>query len=177
MLFAFAVLISALIIKRLSTSISNARFIQSHGCKPQRKLPQFERIIGYGLYRTQANAVKEKQLLEGNHKRFQDNGITWSCVLMGKTFHNTIDPENVQAILATSFHDFGVGERLGAFGPLLGRGIFTEDGAEWAHSRVSLHLRIFLSDPLLPSELIRYSYPNQSSCLGFLVAKNANPHI
>jgi hypothetical protein len=153
--FAFAVLISALIIKRFSISISNAHFIKKHGCKPQRKLPQFERIIGYGLYRTQVNAAKEKTLLEGNHKRFQDNGITWSCVLMGKTFYNTIDPENIQVILATNFHDFGVGERLDAFGPLLGRGIFTEDGAEWAHSRVSLHLPTFLSDLLLPSELIK----------------------
>lgn len=81
------------------------------------------------------NALKEKRILEVGYKRFQDNGNTWSASMMGQTFFNTIDPENVKAILATNFNDFGIGGRLEAFGALLGRGIFTSDGKQWEHSR------------------------------------------
>ena len=131
------ILISAFVARRIATHLAAARFKRKHGCKPEHKLPQFERIIGYGLYRTQVNATKEKKILEVGYKRYQDNGITWSGSFMGKTFFNTIDPENVKAILASNFNDFGIGQRLDAFGALLGRGIFTSDGKQWEHSRVS----------------------------------------
>jgi hypothetical protein len=130
------VLISAFIAKRIATHVSATRFIKKHGCKPAHKLPQFERIIGYDLYRIQMKASKEKKLLEIGYKRYQDNGVTWSGSMMGMTFFNTMDPENIKAILATNFKDFGIGQRLDAFGDLLGRGIFTSDGAQWEHSRV-----------------------------------------
>jgi hypothetical protein len=132
-----AIFITVLIAKRISTRISAARFMKAHGCKPAHKIPQFERIIGYDLYRIQMNASKEKKILEVGYKRYLDNGITWSAAMMGKTFFNSIDPENVKAILATNFNDFGIGQRHEAFGALLGRGIFTSDGAQWEHSRVS----------------------------------------
>lgn len=81
--------------------------------------------------------MKEKQILEVGCKRYLDNGATWSATMMGQTFFNTIDPENIKAILATNFNDFGIGQRVDAFGALLGRGIFTSDGTQWEHSRVS----------------------------------------
>jgi hypothetical protein len=50
----------------------------------------------------------------------------WRILLtLWESFFNTIDPENVKALLATNFKDFGLGQRLDAFGPLLGEGIFT----------------------------------------------------
>ncbi|KAI9699862.1 MAG: hypothetical protein M1820_007037 [Bogoriella megaspora] len=55
--------------------------------------------------------------------------------------HNviTIDPKNIQAILAHQFKEFGLGEiRRGNFMPLLGHGIFTADGQGWEHSRAML---------------------------------------
>jgi hypothetical protein len=55
---------------------------------------------------------------------------------MGKTFWVTREPENVKAILATNFKDFGIGQRFRSMGALLGQGIFTSDGALWEHSRV-----------------------------------------
>lgn len=130
-----AILTIVFIAKWISTYISATRFKKAHGCKPAHKIPQFERIIGYGLYRIQMNASKEKKILEVGYKRYLDNGITWSGSMMGQTFFNTIDPENVKAILATNFNDFGIGQRHEAFGALLGRGIFTSDGAQWEHSR------------------------------------------
>jgi hypothetical protein len=51
--------------------------------------------------------------------------MTWSARMMVQTYVNTIDIENVKAILATNFKDFGLGQRQEAFGAMLGQGIFT----------------------------------------------------
>lgn len=50
----------------------------------------------------------------------------------------TNDPENVKAILATQFKDFGHARRHEYFFPLFGDGVFTLDGKGWQHSRALL---------------------------------------
>ncbi|KAL2070874.1 hypothetical protein VTL71DRAFT_13900 [Oculimacula yallundae] len=51
----------------------------------------------------------------------------------------TEEPENIQAVLATKFHDYELGPaRNDAFYSLLGNGIFTADGEQWAHFRHQL---------------------------------------
>ena len=62
-------------------------------------------------------------------------GPTHEQLLLGSRSINTIDPENIEAILSTQFKDFGLGAREQNFRPLLGRGIFTQNGAEWKYSR------------------------------------------
>ena len=58
------------------------------------------------------------------------------CIhLFGITGYFTTDPENVEAILSTRFEDYGLGSRRLAFWPLLGEGIFSQDGAAWKRSR------------------------------------------
>ncbi|TFB06368.1 Cytochrome P450 52A1 [Trichoderma ghanense] len=48
----------------------------------------------------------------------------------------TVDPENVKAVLATQFHDFGKGPGFkDEWAELLGDSIFTTDGAQWHDSR------------------------------------------
>ena len=57
---------------------------------------------------------------------------TWEQKLLGDRSIVTIDPKNIQAVLATQFNDFALGElRRGNFFPLLGNGIFTADGKNW----------------------------------------------
>jgi cytochrome P450 len=57
---------------------------------------------------------------------------TWEQSFLGVTALVTLDPQNVQAILATQFNHFELGAvRRGTFSPLLGNGIFTTDGKEW----------------------------------------------
>ncbi|KAF2738015.1 cytochrome P450 52A12 [Polyplosphaeria fusca] len=64
---------------------------------------------------------------------------TFSQNLLGNTEIFTIDPKNVQAVLATQFKDFGLGHvRNNNFYPLLGYGIFSSDGKLWEHSRALL---------------------------------------
>lgn len=51
----------------------------------------------------------------------------------------TMDPRNIQTILALKFKDFGLGvNRTENFEPLLGHGIFASNGKYWEHSRALL---------------------------------------
>lgn len=74
-------------------------------------------------------------------RRFEEDGA-WTIrdsLLGGSTFYVTCEPRIVQAVLATQFQDFALGDKRRAiFGPLLGKGIFTEDGRDWEHSRAML---------------------------------------
>ncbi|KAK5082186.1 hypothetical protein LTR05_007329 [Lithohypha guttulata] len=64
---------------------------------------------------------------------------TFEQYLFGGLVFFTIDPENIQAILAKQFNDFELGpSRRGNFWPFLGNGIFTADGADWSHARAML---------------------------------------
>jgi cytochrome P450 len=58
--------------------------------------------------------------------------------VLGNTVILTVEPDNLKAMLATQFSDFGLGLRHEQFYPLLGDGIFTLDGAGWTHSRALL---------------------------------------
>ncbi len=110
----------------IGKAIRVARFKKQHGCQPIcNRLPQLERVVGVDLYRTQINASKDGRILELAQGRYDTYGMTWSARMMGQTYVNTIDIENVKTILASNFKDFGLGQRQEAFGPMLGQGIFT----------------------------------------------------
>ncbi|KUJ23048.1 putative cytochrome P450 alkane hydroxylase [Mollisia scopiformis] len=132
---AALVVVVGVVLQKIVNHIRVARFKKQHGCKPEFRIPQRERIIGYGLYQTQLKASKEKNMTTVSRQRYLDYGNTWSGQMMGQKFFNTIEPENLKHFLATDFKDFGLGRRQEAFGPLLGQGIFTTDGAQWEHSR------------------------------------------
>ena len=125
------------LIRRAISWLRLSRFSRAHGCKPVRRLPQTERIVGYDLYRADIAAAQANKSLASALGKFRALGNTWSGKLMGQYFLATIEPENVKAVLATQFEQFSLQERLSVYGPLIGRGIFTTDGVEWEHSRVS----------------------------------------
>lgn len=56
--------------------------------------------------------------------------------VLGRRIIFTDDPENIKAILATQFQDYGKGEPFHQeFQPFLGDSIFTTDGSRWHASR------------------------------------------
>ncbi|KAL7782769.1 cytochrome P450 [Trichoderma ceciliae] len=71
----------------------------------------------------------------------------------------TTDPQNIQAILALKFKDFGLGvNRTENFKPLLGHGIFATNGKQWEHSRALLRpqfIRGQVSDLNLEEEHVK----------------------
>ncbi|WPH00524.1 Hypothetical protein R9X50_00335300 [Acrodontium crateriforme] len=61
---------------------------------------------------------------------------TFTFSVLGQKMLFTSDPKNIQAMLATKFDDFGVGEsRRGNMTVSIGDGIFVQDGKAWEHSR------------------------------------------
>lgn len=147
-LLALGCLIAFYAASKVGSWVRLSRFSKANGCKPVRQLPQSERILGYALYRADTAAAKAKASLPTGLQRFKDFGNTWSGNLLGQYFIATIEPENVKALLATQFDHFSLQERYSNFGPLVGRGIFTTDGAQWKHSRVSLTF-LWLVYPML----------------------------
>ncbi|KAL1896320.1 hypothetical protein Sste5346_004704 [Sporothrix stenoceras] len=79
-------------------------------------------------------------LLRYRLELFQSTGATtFAQYLLGTRSIATSDPANMEAILSTSFDDYGLGLRSPAFHPLLGsHGIFTQDGQAWKASRKTL---------------------------------------
>ena len=73
------------------------------------------------------------ELLRGWHRSY---GETFKARMATKSVIFTVEPKNIQTILALKFQDFGIGDtRQGALRPFLGDGIFSVDGKKWEHSR------------------------------------------
>lgn len=64
----------------------------------------------------------------GNLERYLTVAHTMTLTIMGQSFMNTPEPQNVKASLAASFDDLYTGPRIKALGRPLGSGIFTTDG-------------------------------------------------
>lgn len=61
---------------------------------------------------------------------FKDSSTVKLRVFDGNTLLSTVEPANIQALLATQFKDFATGSRrYTSFSPVLGYSIFTSDGA------------------------------------------------
>ncbi|MCJ1462955.1 hypothetical protein MMC07_001559 [Pseudocyphellaria aurata] len=74
---------------------------------------------------------------------FQDVGYTLEQKFLGTIAFGTVEPKNLEAMLSSQFGDYGYGLRRQIFYPLLGDGIFTQDGAAWKHSREMLRPQFF----------------------------------
>lgn len=107
------------------------------GCLPPKVLVD-DKLFGF---RTAANIISNRDkglILVELREFFLKNGDTAAVKVAGRQAVNTRDPENIKAILATQFNDFGLGVRHQLFLPLLGDGIFTLDNEGWKHSRAML---------------------------------------
>jgi hypothetical protein len=133
---AVACLTTYFVIGQVVVWIRRRRFARAHGCEPPLRLPQTERIIGFDLFNAMQAQTKAKTLLPTSLQWHRELGNTFTAVLLGQAITITIEPENIKAVLATQFHDFGIGKRDRGMGPLLGNGIFSSDGSRWEHSRV-----------------------------------------
>ncbi|KAI9819622.1 MAG: hypothetical protein M1827_007072 [Pycnora praestabilis] len=113
-----------------------AQFARANGCEDP---PQAVNRLPWGIER-----VYEAVSYRGG-SMFTDiimpdyvsHGWTWGCTgLLGRKALNVADPKNIQAILALNFKDYEMSTpRKGPFGPVIGKGILSTDGAEWVHAR------------------------------------------
>jgi len=78
---------------------------------------------------------RESRLMELFLFHFRQTGNTVEQCFLGTPAFDTIDPANLEALLSTKFRDFDFGRRRDITFPMLGDGIFTQEGAAWKHSR------------------------------------------
>lgn len=99
-------------------------------------------VFGFKVWIDLKRRKEAGELVQFNAARFYQlpdpTAKTLRIYILGKEMYNTKDPENIKAMLATQFTDYGLGLRREQFFPLLGNGIFTLDGAGWKHSRAML---------------------------------------
>ncbi|KAI9779011.1 MAG: hypothetical protein M1816_003788 [Peltula sp. TS41687] len=110
------------------------------GCKDPPTLP-VRWPMGIDHVRRMLKADKEKLFPDLIVSIYKEMGVTTyrKKDLTGTSDCFTCDPKNIQAILATQFDDFDLGNgRVLNLEPLFGAGIFTQSGDAWAHSRAML---------------------------------------
>ncbi len=122
---------------QLTTGASRRRLTKQAGCRQPKKLPAWDPIFALDNMVTNYQEYKRHRTLESTEKAFRDlNANTIEINLLGQKLILTTEPENIKAMLATNFERWSVGhERLHEYGPFLGEGIFTSDGAAWKRSR------------------------------------------
>lgn len=82
------------------------------------------------------DAEKKRKLPEFSLDEHERHGDTYGQYAGGLFTIITRDSRNISSLLSEQFPKFGHGRlRSICFGPLLGEGIFTEDGPEWKASR------------------------------------------
>ncbi|KAI9744551.1 MAG: hypothetical protein M1818_002080 [Claussenomyces sp. TS43310] len=115
---------------------SQARRSAGFGCKPAVKRPRNRWLCGIDLALQKLRSLSRHTYLEDTTRLHTDVGATFEETMWGSTAIVTIEPENVKAIMATQFNDFELSDqRIRAFEPLTGQGIFSSNGAVWAHGR------------------------------------------
>ncbi|KAK3080129.1 hypothetical protein LTS18_003049 [Coniosporium uncinatum] len=135
LLAAAALFITVQLYQRLTLHLARRKIIREHGCKPPPRFPYKDRLFGLDLMRLNFSLAKEHKLMESFYMRFQDVGNTMAAQLFTTPTLSTIEPENIKTVLSLKFKDYGIVSRQISIGPLLGEGIFTTDGEQWAHSR------------------------------------------
>ncbi|PTB64110.1 cytochrome P450 [Trichoderma citrinoviride] len=126
--------------------------IGNYGHTLQPRLPFGLDFIYYGVRSTIAHKNLElwRDIFFGGASSSPSPSYTCEMRILNERVVLTADPENVKAMLATQFHDFGKGPNFNReWAELLGDSIFTTDGAQWHDSRQLLRpqfTRVRLSD-------------------------------
>lgn len=136
LLIAVALYATLAVLRAIQQFFHQRKNARALGCQPPRRAANG--FLGIPGFLRMARSVREKRWLYYLLEQYQLNGTTFTANLFGRTMVMTIEPENLKALLATQFNDFGLGTRHREFYPLLGDGIFTLDGAGWSHARALL---------------------------------------
>lgn len=110
------------------------------GCQPGVVHRHLDPILGLDWLFESLRAVKQNQILEHWRQQFKREGNTIWVNTLGKWILMTNEPENMKAILASSFDDWPIaGPRLDAVLPILGPGaIFSSNGKAWHDGRAMM---------------------------------------
>lgn len=99
------------------------------GCQPVMHRLPYKWPFAIDLLWKQYKALPSGRLLEFQTP-FMATAPTVRIDVLGEGF-STTDPKNVETVLNTNFEDYSLGVRRDGLYPLLGEGIFTQDGSAW----------------------------------------------
>ncbi|KAL4813454.1 cytochrome P450 [Aspergillus spinulosporus] len=134
---------------------ADAQIAAANGCLPPKKWNSTW-PLGLDLLVKAFRYDRRQQILKFFLDVVDKSGTTFEQNLLFARGIDTIDPQNIQALLSTQFTDFGLGP---TFYPLMGSGIFTQDGAQWRHSRELLRPQ-FMTNRFTNFEQIRNAVDN-----------------
>ncbi|KAH9902062.1 hypothetical protein F4778DRAFT_781308 [Xylariomycetidae sp. FL2044] len=109
---------------------------RKHGCQLPPELPR-RWPLGIDRIKELWESNAEGRLLAflcSITKDYEPGNNLYQFLLVGPRAFHTLHPKNVEALLSTDFKDYGFRCRADVFAPLLGTGIFTQEGAAWRHS-------------------------------------------
>lgn len=112
--------------------------VSKHGCQPPPRFPSKDPIFGLDFVLKNVRTFRNHVYLQELLNRYRVLGTTYSVRVFSRRGIITCDPENIKTILSTRFKDYSLGNRTAIMGPLLGKGIFVNDGEQWSHSRALL---------------------------------------
>lgn len=139
------------------TQIRLAERAKSFGCKPAPMFLPWD-IFGIQNLRMELQAMTTNRLSSSfvERKRAMSAKVGRDCKTFrikyppGETWFYTFDPRNLQAVLATQFHDFQQpAGRVGALEPLLGLGIVRLTSSSIHKANVNSFQRTELSGSIL----------------------------
>ncbi|KAH8821917.1 cytochrome P450 [Xylogone sp. PMI_703] len=116
-------------------------FGAAHGCLPMETWIPYKWPLGLDILKKQYDALPDQRLLLFQCQFFDKLGPNMTMRLFGSQGYLTADPKNVEAMLQTNFGDWYMGSRRPGLMPMIGEGIFTQDGFPWKHSRELLRLQ------------------------------------
>ncbi|KAL8734330.1 MAG: hypothetical protein Q9166_001528 [cf. Caloplaca sp. 2 TL-2023] len=128
--------VGIILLKNVYEHYRCSRNARQHSCKPSSRYPNIDPLFGTDLFVSIRKADFYGHRSQFYNKLHEHYGRTFEMKALSETQLQTAQPENIQAIAATQFNDFGVGPIRGNIGaPFLDRGVFTEDGEYWKSSR------------------------------------------
>lgn len=134
MIFAFGFIASTRLTNNCPSSQLEASLAEQYNCSPVLPYIPCKWPLALDLL------IRQYRILSGKHTfeeltPYFDIAPTCCIHFFSVTGYFTTDPENIESILSTNFKDYVLGSRRLATFPLLGEGIFSQDGAPWKHSR------------------------------------------
>ncbi|KAF8850520.1 putative cytochrome P450 alkane hydroxylase [Acephala macrosclerotiorum] len=112
---------------------------RSKGCKAAPRHHQRDPFFGLDFFIQSMKASLGHNRMEWTRSLFLKHGRTFQATNFGKEFIFTIDPANIQSVMALDFESWGLEPlRLPAVDPYIGPGVFTTDGEFWNHARAQV---------------------------------------
>ncbi|KAK7422043.1 hypothetical protein QQX98_001784 [Neonectria punicea] len=139
--FTLTVASSVLLVFLLSRLLRKDATGKAQGCRPVAKRWQWDPVLGLDIVLAQIGALKGNYYLPWLIELHANMPKTFEINFFGKRQIYTSEPDNLKAMTATNFHDFGIEpmrrHTKGSM-PFADKGISTVDGKDWEFSRFLL---------------------------------------